>query len=103
MPLSGNLLGTKLLFAESDKQYPSKTGQTSLATAVTNFTKPVTKINFEPSNELPTSEQNIPDCPAGRETNHGASLTILNVFYLLLNNGAQVGEIMPQARKVSFS
>ena len=37
------------MFAERDKLYPSKSGQTSLATVVTNFTKPVTKINFGPS------------------------------------------------------
>ena len=39
------------MFAESDKFYPSRSGQTSLDTAVTNFTKPVTKINFGPSTE----------------------------------------------------
>ena len=37
------------MFAERDKHYPSRSGQTSLATAVTNITKPVTKINFGPS------------------------------------------------------
>ena len=37
------------MFAERDKQYPSNSGQTSLATAVTNFIKPVTKINSGPS------------------------------------------------------
>ena len=37
------------MFAECDKHYPSRSGQTSLATAVTNITKPVTKNNFGPS------------------------------------------------------
>ena len=37
------------MFAERDKHYPSRSRQTSLATAVTNFTKPVTRINFGPS------------------------------------------------------
>ena len=32
--------------AERDKHYPSRSGQTTLATAVTNITKPVTKTNF---------------------------------------------------------
>ena len=44
-----DLLGVKFMFAKRDKHYPSRSGQTSLATAVTNFTKPVTKINFGPS------------------------------------------------------
>ena len=34
------------MFAKRDKHYPSRSGQTSLATAVTNITKPVTKNNF---------------------------------------------------------
>ena len=37
------------MFAKRDKHYPSRSGQTSLATAVTDFTKPVTKINSGPS------------------------------------------------------
>ena len=37
------------MFAEHDKHYPRKSGQTSLTTAVANFTKPVTKNNFGPS------------------------------------------------------
>ena len=37
------------MFAERDKHYPSKSRHTSLATAVTNITKPVTKNNFGPS------------------------------------------------------
>ena len=37
------------MFAERDKHYPSRSGQTSLATAVVNITKPVTKNNFGPS------------------------------------------------------
>ena len=37
------------MFAERDKHYPSRSGQTSLATAVANITKPVTKYNFGPS------------------------------------------------------
>ena len=42
------VLSPKLKFAKSDKHYPSRSGQTSLATAVTNFTKSVTKNNFGP-------------------------------------------------------
>ena len=41
------------MFAEGDKYYPSRSGQTSLATAVKNITKPVTKNNFGPSTLLP--------------------------------------------------
>ena len=37
------------MFAEYDKHYPSRSGQTSLATAVANIIKPVTKNNFGPS------------------------------------------------------
>ena len=37
------------MFAEHDKHYPSRSGQTSLTTAVANITKPVTKNNFGPS------------------------------------------------------
>ena len=37
------------MFAKRDKHYRSRSGQTSEATAVTNFTKPVTLINFWPS------------------------------------------------------
>ena len=37
------------MFAECDKHYPSMSGQTSLATAVANITKPVTENNFGPS------------------------------------------------------
>ena len=37
------------MLAERDKHYPSRSGQTSLATAVTNITKPVTKNDFGPS------------------------------------------------------
>ena len=44
-----NLQGPKLLFAKGDKHYPSRSGQTTLATAVTNITKPVTNNNFGPS------------------------------------------------------
>ena len=36
------------MFADRDKHYPSRSGQTNLATAVTNITKPLTKINFGP-------------------------------------------------------
>ena len=43
------------MFVKRDKHYPSRSGQTSLATAVTNFTKPVTKINFRPSTFTPVS------------------------------------------------
>ena len=45
------VLGPKLMFAKCDGHYPSRSGQTSLATAVTNFTKPVTKINFRPGTD----------------------------------------------------
>ena len=37
------------MFAKRDKHYLSRSWQTSLATALTNFTKPVTKINIRPS------------------------------------------------------
>ena len=37
------------MFAKRYKHYPSRPAQTSLATAVTNITKPVTKNNFGPS------------------------------------------------------
>ena len=37
------------MFAKRDKHYPSSSGQTTLTTALTNITKPVTKINFGPS------------------------------------------------------
>ena len=37
------------MFAKHDKHYPSRSRQTSLATAVTKFTKPVTKNYFGPS------------------------------------------------------
>ena len=47
-----HLLGPKLMFAERDEHYPSRPGQTSVATAVTNITKPVTKNNFRPSTPL---------------------------------------------------
>ena len=40
------------MFAERDKHYPSRSGQGSLATAITNIIKPVTKNNFGPSNVL---------------------------------------------------
>ena len=41
------------MFAERDKHYPSRSGQTSLATAIANITKPVTKNNFGPSSCVP--------------------------------------------------
>ena len=37
------------MFAKRDKHYLSRSWQTSLATALTNFTKLVTKINSGPS------------------------------------------------------
>ena len=43
------VLGPKLSFAKRDKHYPNRFGLTSLATAGTNITKPVTKNNFGPS------------------------------------------------------
>ena len=35
----GSVLGPKLMVAKSDKHYPNRSGQTSLATAVANVTK----------------------------------------------------------------
>ena len=43
------VLGPKLSFSKRDKHYPNRFGLTSLATAGTNITKPVTKNNFGPS------------------------------------------------------
>ena len=40
------------MFAEHDKHYPSRFGQTSLARALTHIAKPVTKNNFGPSTWL---------------------------------------------------
>ena len=40
------LQGPKKWFAERDKHYPSRSGQTSLATAGANFTKPRTSHFF---------------------------------------------------------
>ena len=37
------------MFAKRDKHYPGRSGQTSVATAVTNITEPVTKMNSGPS------------------------------------------------------
>ena len=51
LTLNVALLGPKLMFAEHDKHFPSRSGQASLATAVTNITKPVTTINFGPSTQ----------------------------------------------------
>ena len=42
------------MFAKCDKHYPSRSRQTSLARAVINFTKPVTKNNFGPSTGINT-------------------------------------------------
>ena len=36
------------MFAQRDKHYPSRSGQTSLAAAVINITKPVTKNYLGP-------------------------------------------------------
>ena len=36
------------MLAGHDKHYPSRSRQTSLATAVTKFTKPVTRLNSRP-------------------------------------------------------
>ena len=44
-----HVLGSKIMLAEYDKHYPTSSGQTSLARAVTKITKPVTKNNFGPS------------------------------------------------------
>ena len=49
------------MFAERDNHYQSRSGQTSLATAVTNFTKPVTNINFGPSINLMIGNDTNPD------------------------------------------
>ena len=40
------------MFAERDKHYPSRSGQSSLATAVTNLTKHVTEINSGPGTQF---------------------------------------------------
>ena len=45
------------MLAVSDKHYPSRSKQTSLATAVTNITKPVTKNNFGPSILAPNADK----------------------------------------------
>ena len=58
------------MFAKCDKHYPSRSGQTSIATAVTNFTKPVTKINSGPSTHT------------YREENYGR-LLVWRISYLL--------------------
>ena len=42
-----NLPGTELMFAKCDMHNPSRFGQTSLATAVANFTKPRTSHFFD--------------------------------------------------------
>ena len=42
-----HLQGPKKLFARCDKHYPSRSGQTSLGTAVANFTKPRTSHFFD--------------------------------------------------------
>ena len=39
--------GPKKWFATCDKHYPSRSGQTSVATAVENFTKPRTSHFFD--------------------------------------------------------
>ena len=49
------LLGPEIMFAKCDKHYPSRSRQTSLATAVTQFTKPVGNINSGPSTSLTVS------------------------------------------------
>ena len=55
------------MFAERDKHYPSRSKQTSLATAVTNITKPVTKIYFGPSMVFHESHkipiESVESCP----------------------------------------
>ena len=47
------------MFAKGNKHYPSRSGQTSLATAVTKFTKPVTKNYFGPSTCTPRTQYTI--------------------------------------------
>ena len=42
------------MFAELGKHYPSRSGQTILATAVANITKPVPKNYFGPSTSFNT-------------------------------------------------
>ena len=46
------VLGPESMYAEHDKHYPSRSGQTSIATAVANITKPVTKIDSGPQYEV---------------------------------------------------
>ena len=43
----GGVQGPKKWFAKCDKHYPSRSGQTSLAKAVANFTKPRTSHFFD--------------------------------------------------------
>ena len=43
------ILGLESMFTKRDEHYPSRSGQTSVATAVTDNTKPVIKINSGPS------------------------------------------------------
>ena len=47
------------MFAEHNKHYPSRSGQTSLAKAIANITKPVTKNNFGPSSVIGQKVGNI--------------------------------------------
>ena len=49
LQILSDLLGPELMFAERDKHYPRRSEQTSLASAVTNITKSVAKINSGPS------------------------------------------------------
>ena len=65
------------MFAERDKHYPSRSGQTSLVTAVANITKPVTNINSGPSSSL---------LPTHRLQNYG-SYKALYVFALVVIRG----------------
>ena len=50
------------MFAERVKHYPNRYRLTSLATAVANITKPVTKNNFEPSTLFVVHERTKKPC-----------------------------------------
>ena len=58
------LQGPKKWFAERDKHYPSRSGQTSLATAGANFTKPRTSHFFGLCISLQFQNHVVADNPA---------------------------------------
>ena len=49
---SYNIQGPKKWYAKCDLHYPNRSGQTSLATAVANFTKPRTSHFFDLCTEI---------------------------------------------------